>query len=170
MDRLRTMKRMPQPGVRQRLLFCLSNIFFSSLYECSRVQIHQVLKGIWMLSMGNKLHVTTTETLWHTLSSSTTISKGCVEIHVLPSPKGVWKYMYDGPHAVFHRLLAVPKELGRPRPRLVELPRRARPKKCFATYDVSFIDQLSRRTTGRLGYIRQDTAHAIGGTAELAIR
>ncbi len=32
------------------------------------------------------------------------------------------------------------------------------------------IDELSGRTTGRLGDIRPDTAHAIGGTAELALR
>ncbi len=34
----------------------------------------------------------------------------------------------------------------------------------FAAYDVRSIDELSGRTTGRLGCIRPDTAHAIGGT------
>ncbi len=53
----------------------------------------------------------------------------------------------------------------------MELPRLARPKGCFAAYDVrGKIDELSGRNTGRLGDIRQDTAHAIGGTAELAPR
>ncbi len=34
---------------------------------------------------------------------------------------------------------------------------------CYAAYDVRSIDELSGRTTGRLGYIRPDTAYAIGG-------
>jgi hypothetical protein len=41
---------------------------------------------------------------------------------------------------------------------------------CFAAYDVRSIDELSGRTTGRLGDIRPDTCHAIGGTAKLALR
>ncbi len=40
----------------------------------------------------------------------------------------------------------------------------------FTAYDVRRIDELSGRTTGRLGDIRPDTANAIGGTAELALR
>jgi hypothetical protein len=54
--------------------------------------------------------------------------------------------------------------------RPVELPRLARPKGCFAAHGGGSIDELSGRTTGRLGYIRPTTAHAIGGTAELALR
>jgi hypothetical protein len=41
---------------------------------------------------------------------------------------------------------------------------------CFAAYDVMSIDELSERTTGRLGDIRPDTTHAIGGTAEPRLR
>ena len=41
---------------------------------------------------------------------------------------------------------------------------------CFAAYHARSIDELSGRTTGLLGYIRPDLAHAIGGTAELALR
>ncbi len=41
---------------------------------------------------------------------------------------------------------------------------------CFAAYYARSIDELSGRTTGRLGYIRPDKAHAIRGTAELALR
>ncbi len=41
---------------------------------------------------------------------------------------------------------------------------------CFAAYDVRSTDELSGCTMGRLGYIRPDTAYAIGGTAELALR
>ena len=68
-------------------------------------------------------------------------------------------------------LLAAPKE-ERPTSELrpVELPRLARPKGCFAAHGGGSIDELSGRTTGRLGYIRPTTAHAIGGTAELALR
>jgi hypothetical protein len=47
--------------------------------------------------------------------------------------------------------------------------RRVRRKKCFAAYYARCIDELSGRTTGRLGHIRPDTAHALGGTAELAL-
>ena len=36
---------------------------------------------------------------------------------------------------------------------------------CFAAYCARSIDELSGRTTGRLRYIRPDTAHAIQGTA-----
>ncbi len=56
----------------------------------------------------------------------------------------------------------------------MELPPLARPKGCFAAYDIiksiDSIEELSGRTTGRLGYIRPATAHFIGGTAELALR
>ncbi len=52
----------------------------------------------------------------------------------------------------------------------VELPQLARLKGYLASNDVSSIDELSGRTTGRLGDIRPDTAHAIRGTAELALR
>jgi hypothetical protein len=41
---------------------------------------------------------------------------------------------------------------------------------CFAAYYIRSKDMLSGRTTGRLGCIRQTTAHAIGRTAELALR
>ena len=41
---------------------------------------------------------------------------------------------------------------------------------CFAAHGGGSIDELPGRTTGRLGYIRPTTAHAIGGTAELALR
>ncbi len=41
---------------------------------------------------------------------------------------------------------------------------------CFAAYDLRSIDELSGLTAGRLGYIRQDKAHAVWGTAELALR
>ena len=51
-----------------------------------------------------------------------------------------------------------------------ELPQRALLKGCFAAYCARSIDELSGRTTGRLGYDRPDSAYAIGGTAELALR
>ena len=54
--------------------------------------------------------------------------------------------------------------------RPVELPRLARPKGCFAAYYARSIDELSGHTTGRLGYDWPDSAYAIGGTAELALR
>jgi hypothetical protein len=44
------------------------------------------------------------------------------------------------------------------------------PEGCFASYCARSIDGLSERTTGRLGYVRPHSAHAIGGTAELALR
>jgi hypothetical protein len=43
-------------------------------------------------------------------------------------------------------------------------------RRCFAAYEVRSIDKLSARTTGRLGDIRPDTAHAIKETAKLALR
>jgi hypothetical protein len=48
--------------------------------------------------------------------------------------------------------------------------RLVRPKGCFAAYDNRSIDELSGCTTGRLRYTGPTTAHAIGGTAELALR
>jgi len=53
---------------------------------------------------------------------------------------------------------------------LVELPRLARPMGCFSPYCARSIDELSGRTTGRLGYVRPNSAYAIGGTAELALQ
>jgi hypothetical protein len=52
----------------------------------------------------------------------------------------------------------------------VELPRLDHSKGCFAAYNVRSMDELSICTTGLRGHIRPDTAHAIGGTAELALR
>jgi hypothetical protein len=74
-------------------------------------------------------------------------------------------------------LLAAPKE-AQPTSELlpVELPQRARPKGCFNAYYAfnayytRSVDELSGRTTGRLGHDRPDSAYAIGGTAELALR
>jgi hypothetical protein len=93
--------------------------------------------------------------------SSTTISEG-----------DVWGRMshglYDETHQGFPRraLLAAPKgELQTSKLRSVELPQLASPKGCFAVYYAKSIDELSGRTTGRLRYIRPDSAHAIGGTA-----
>jgi hypothetical protein len=61
-------------------------------------------------------------------------------------------------HQGFPRLalLAAPKG-ERPTSELqpVELPRLVRPKGCFAACDARSIDELSGRTTGRLGYVRQ---------------
>jgi len=54
--------------------------------------------------------------------------------------------------------------------RSVELPRLASLKGFFAAYYARSIEELSGHTTGRLGYDRQDSAYAIGGTAELALR
>ncbi len=54
--------------------------------------------------------------------------------------------------------------------RTVELPQLARPKGCFATYYARSKDELSGRTAGRLGYDRPNSAYAIGGAAELALR
>ncbi len=54
----------------------------------------------------------------------------------------------------------------------VELPL-LRPKGCFDSYYTRSIDELSGRTTSRLGYdtgLRPDSAYAIGGAAELALR
>ncbi len=93
--------------------------------------------------------------------SSTTISEGCAWGHTR-------YWLYDETHEGFTRraLLAAPKgEWPTSKLRPVELPRQARPKECFATYDVRSIDELSGRNTGRLRYVRPDTAHAIGGTA-----
>ncbi len=52
----------------------------------------------------------------------------------------------------------------------VELPPLVHPKGCFTAYYTRSIDKLSGRTTGRLGYDRPDSAYAIRGTAELALR
>ncbi len=52
----------------------------------------------------------------------------------------------------------------------VELPQLAHQKGCFAAYYARSIDELSGRTMVRIGYDRPDSAHAIGGTAELALR
>ncbi len=41
---------------------------------------------------------------------------------------------------------------------------------CFAARCARSMDELSGRTTGRLGYVRPRSACAIGGTAELALR
>ncbi len=41
---------------------------------------------------------------------------------------------------------------------------------CFAAYYARSTDELSGRTMGRLGYDKPDSAYAIGGTAELALR
>ncbi len=41
---------------------------------------------------------------------------------------------------------------------------------CLAAYYARSIDELSGRTTGRLGYVRPNSAYVIGGTAELALR
>ncbi len=41
---------------------------------------------------------------------------------------------------------------------------------CFAAYCARSIDELSGRTKGLLGYDRPDSAYAIGGMAELALR
>jgi hypothetical protein len=81
----------------------------------------------------------------------------------------------DGPHAgqgLHHRALLAATKGDWPTSELrpAELPRLARPKGCFAAYDVRSVDELSGRTTGRPGYIGPDTAHAMGGTAELALR
>ena len=94
---------------------------------------------------------------------STTISEGVA-----------WERVSDGlyktPTKVFPRRasLAAPKA-ERPTFELrpVELPRLARPMSCFAAFYARSIDELSGRTTGRLGYDRPDLAYAIGGTAEL---
>ncbi len=40
----------------------------------------------------------------------------------------------------------------------------------FAAYYARSIDKLSGCITGRLGYDRSDSAYAIGGSAELALR
>ena len=40
----------------------------------------------------------------------------------------------------------------------------------IATYYARSMDELSGHTTGRIGYDRPDSAYAIGGTAELALR
>ena len=101
---------------------------------------------------------------------------GRTQAQGLPSPKGVSVSMQAGvrwSHAGVSRraLLAAPKgKWPSPIQRPVELPRLARPKGCFAAHGGGSIDELSGRTTGRLGYIRPTTAHAIGGTAELALR
>jgi hypothetical protein len=98
--------------------------------------------------------------------SSTTISKG-----------GAWgrvSYgLYKTPTKVFPRraLLAAPKgEQPTSELRPMELPRLARLKGCFTAYYPRSIDELSGRTTGRLGCDRLNLAYAIGGTAELALR
>jgi hypothetical protein len=67
--------------------------------------------------------------------------------------------------------LAAPKgEWLTSRVRPVELLQLARPKGCFAYYYARKIDELSGRAAGRLGCIRPNSAHAIGETAELALR
>ena len=88
---------------------------------------------------------------------------------LLAAPKGKWPSPIQRP--VELPRLARPKgKWPSPIIRPVELPRLARPKGCFATHGGGSIDELSGRTTGRLGCIRPATAHAIGGTAELALR
>ncbi len=49
-------------------------------------------------------------------------------------------------------------------------PRQSGRRICFAAHGGGSIDELSGRTTGRIGYIGPTTTHAIGGTAELALR
>jgi len=101
---------------------------------------------------------------------------GRTQAQALPSPKGVYVSMRAGvrwSHAGVSRralLAALKGKWPSPIQRTVELPRLARPKECFAAHDGGSIDELSGHTTGRLGYIRPTTAHAIGGTAELALR
>ncbi len=116
--------------------------------------------------------------------SSTTISEGvCEEIRasvVLQSTiseGGAWGHtsygLYYETHQGFPRraLLAAPKgDLQTSELRPVELPRLARPKGCFAAYYARSKDELSGRTTGRLGNDRPHSAYAIGGTAELALQ
>ncbi len=102
-----------------------------------------------------------------------------IRAKLLPSPKGVYgdicAFGCTMKHTFPRRaLLAAPNgEWQTSKLRPVELPRlacRALPEGRFAVYYVRSILELLGRTAGRLGYIRPDSAHAIGGTAELALR
>ena len=81
--------------------------------------------------------------------------------------------MCDGPHAGFprHATLAAPKGEW---PYTEETPSGAAPtsppEEVFRRTRRMELDEQSGRTTGRLGYTGLTTAHAIGGTAALALR
>ena len=81
--------------------------------------------------------------------------------------------MCDGPHAGFPRraTLAAPKKGW---PCTEETPSGAAPTSppegVFRHKRLMELDELSGRTTGRLGYTWPTTAYAIGGTATLALR
>jgi hypothetical protein len=136
----------------------------------------------WMLSKANKLHGYHTYNLGVHSCSGTSIwlydgtHTGCAFVLQYYHHQGcvgaceLWAVQETHQGFTRRALLAAPK---RERPtskiRPVELPRLARPKgsRCFVAHYARSIDELSGRTTGRLGHIRQDTAHAIGGTARL---
>ena len=81
--------------------------------------------------------------------------------------------MCDGPHAGFPRraTLAAPKGEW---PYTEATPSGAAPTSppegVFRHKRLMELDELSGRTTGRLGYTWPTTAYAIGGTATLALR
>jgi hypothetical protein len=151
-------------------IFCESLIFPVCVDAAGYRSIQ--LQGAWMLSKANRLHATTTETPW-----------AYIRAKYYHLRRGVWKYEhlavqwtpYNG--CTFVRFPtpggACGVEGGMADFRTTT--RRAAPtsppeKGCFAAYDVRSINELSGRTTGRLGDFRPDTAHSIGGTAELALR
>ena len=110
-----------------------------------------------------KLHINH-GTIWAHLSSSTTCSEGGVFGNTS---------MCDGPHAVFSRraTLAAPKGEW---PYTEETPSGAAPTSppegVHRHKRLMELDELSGRTTGRLGYTWPTTAYGIGGTATLALR
>ena len=173
------MEPIAQGTLLRKRLFVLRVTIFSSLCGCSRAQ--------WMLSKANTLHDYRTYNMGVHSCSATNSSlyagphTGCAFVlqyyHLRRGCVGTCeRWDVQDTHQDFSQgrcwtMLAAPKgcwpssEL-----RPVELPRLARPKGCFATYYARSMDELSGRTTGRLGYDRPDSAYAIGGTAELALR
>jgi hypothetical protein len=118
-----------------------------------------------MLSKANKLHAKCSKNHRDTM--------GALKNQVIPSAKGVCgiRACAIEPMQDFPAWRCLQRRRG-----IDRLPNydqwSALSKGCFAEYDVRSIGELSRRTMGRLRYLRpaRDTAHANGVTAELTQR
>jgi hypothetical protein len=111
-----------------------------------------------------KLHAYHETLHGRTLSSNATISEGNV--------CGNTSLCY-GPHAGFPSqasLVALKGEGLHTTDTSSGAAQTCQPEGSFEAYDIRSIDELLGRTTSLLRYIRHATTHAIGGTAELALR